>query len=189
MLENRCGDRELLENSPVGKDLVVLKDESWSWSSSVCFNPRRPTVSGLHQKKRWQAGKKKWLSASTLPSWGPVCSTASWPGDPIKGRCTGRGGRWGLDGALGSLISGGNPAHGKGVGTEWTLRSLPTEDILWCYDSSFLVFWAAKKTNGFPIFHQNWIRAIPSFDSRWVNYLKDDDCHSKIKIWLNIFWT
>jgi len=40
-----------------------------------------------------------------------------------------------LDGAPCSLIWWCQPAHGKGVGTGWSLRSLPAQPILWFYDS------------------------------------------------------
>ena len=32
------------------------------------------------------------------------------------------------------------PAHGRGIGTRWSLRSLPTLTILWFYDSMILWF-------------------------------------------------
>ena len=35
-----------------------------------------------------------------------------------------------LDGALGSALVDGSPAHGSGVGTRWSLRSLPTQAYL-----------------------------------------------------------
>ena len=44
------------------------------------------------------------------------------------------------------------PAHGRGVGTRWSLRPLPTQTILWFYDSihfyleKYLV-WSKQTTN------------------------------------------
>ena len=40
-----------------------------------------------------------------------------------------------LDGALSTWSLEGVPAHGRKVGTRWYLRTLPTQPILWFYDS------------------------------------------------------
>jgi len=45
-----------------------------------------------------------------------------------------------MDGALGSLIWWGQTDCGRGVGTGWALRSLPTQGILWFCDS-MMILW------------------------------------------------
>ena len=57
--------------------------KSWSWASSMYLEPRRPSVSWDTSKKGWPARRGRWLSLSTLPSWGLIWSTMSRPGVPI----------------------------------------------------------------------------------------------------------
>lgn len=40
------------------------------------------TIPCAAQKEGWPAERRKWQSLSALPSWGPSCSTASWPRAP-----------------------------------------------------------------------------------------------------------
>jgi len=51
-------------------------------------------------------------------------------GCPFPGSVQGQVG-WGFEQA--GVVEG-VPAHGRGVGTRWSLRSLPTQTILWFYD-------------------------------------------------------
>ena len=56
--------------------------ESWTRASSVCLQPRKPTVPWAASKKGWPAERERWLSSSTPPLWGIICSTVSWPAAP-----------------------------------------------------------------------------------------------------------
>jgi len=45
------------------------------------------------------------------------------------------GSRPGWVGPWAAALLGGGPAHGQDVGTRWSLRSPPTQTVLWFYDS------------------------------------------------------
>jgi len=56
-------------------------------------------------------------------------------GYPLPGSVQGQVG-WGFEQP--GLVEG-VPAHGRGIGTRWSLRSVPTQTIFWFYDSMNLL--------------------------------------------------
>ena len=51
-------------------------------------------------------------------------------------------------------------AHGRGVGTRWSLRSLPTLTVLWFYDSVLSVMWDFYE--GHPSAQGGWVPSSPA---------------------------
>jgi len=62
--------------------------ESWTWASSMLFQPRRPTISWAASTEGWPSGRGRLLFSSALLSWGPIWSTV------LKPRATSTGGIW-----------------------------------------------------------------------------------------------
>lgn len=67
--------KELTESSPK-KDLEVLMNKSWMWSSSMHLQAVRPTVFWAVKTEGWP-GKGKRLTPSALSLWGLMGSSAS----------------------------------------------------------------------------------------------------------------
>ena len=53
---------------------------------SVLLQPGSPIVSQAALEEGWPAGRRRWLSLSTLPLWVPICSTASKSGTSNTGK-------------------------------------------------------------------------------------------------------
>jgi len=56
------------------------------WPSSVCSQPRRPTMSWTASKVAWPAGQERWFCPSTLLWWAPTWSPASSSGALSTGK-------------------------------------------------------------------------------------------------------
>lgn len=70
------------------------------------------------------------------------------------------------DGALGRLVGGEHPAHGRGVGAQWSLRSLPTqpfyESMILVGPFQFRIFYGEKQQDmGVSIKHLSSNRCLP----------------------------
>lgn len=78
--------KELTESIPK-KDLEVLMNKSWMWSSSTHLQAVKPTVFWAVKTEGWP-GKGKRLTPSALSLWGLVGSSASTGlGSPVQERC------------------------------------------------------------------------------------------------------
>ena len=51
--------------------------KNWTWASSVCLHPGRPTLSWAASKEGRLGGQRRELSLSALPLWGHFWSTTS----------------------------------------------------------------------------------------------------------------
>lgn len=66
-------------------DKKKRQTEAEQWradDNSVRSQPERSTVFWAASKKGWPAERERWLSSSTPPLWGIICSTVSWPAAP-----------------------------------------------------------------------------------------------------------
>jgi len=59
---------------------------------------------------------------------------------PVRGGVSGQVGRGLGQSDLVFDLAADSPAYGKGLGTGWSLRFLPTQDILWFWDS-MMILW------------------------------------------------
>lgn len=111
--------------------LMFISEKCYAWGRTTpCTNA--PCWRTPSWKAGWQ--KKTWVAYQT-PSWTWIISV------PLQHR------RlmvyWAaLDKALSTEqpdLMGGIPVHVRGVGTIWSMRSLPTQVILWFYDLGILL--------------------------------------------------
>lgn len=76
-LTTQAGD-ELINNSPVQKDLGCWGMRGWTWAACAQGGLQQgQPYSGLHHKKHGQPGWGRWFSPSVLPWWDPTCCTVS----------------------------------------------------------------------------------------------------------------